>query len=232
MKGGEGAKRPDEAPCFSLVGSRAVLFESRGPLDLTVQQRIWALADEMAGTPGVLETVLGMNNLLIVYDDRRQSPERIEAHISQIWPGLPPKAPTGRIILIPAVYGGERGPDMPRLCAQTGLSVSQIAEIHTGTDYTVFAPGAAPGFGYLYGLDDRLFMARKPVPSMRKFPNSINIGGLQTSISPKPGITGWNAIGYSPDPPVPFDPHRVPMSIVNVGDTIRFTLEGIDDRDR
>ncbi|QDG94626.1 allophanate hydrolase subunit 1 (plasmid) [Rhizobium sp. NIBRBAC000502774] len=211
---------------FSLLGTMAVLIETSAGLDLTTQQRFWSLSDIIGASAGVIETVLGMNNLLVVYDPFQQTPSRIEAQVSEAWRHVEPKALNGRVIRIPAIYGGERGPDLPALCEKTGLTVEQIAEIHSSKDYTVFAPGAAPGFGYLYGLDRRLFMARKPVPAMRKFSNSINIGGYQTSLSPKPGITGWNAIGYSPDAPVPFDPNRNPMSIVNIGDTIRFTLEG------
>ena len=48
----------DAKPIFSLLGTTAALFEAPGPaMDLTRQQRIWALAKETQTWPEVREAV-------------------------------------------------------------------------------------------------------------------------------------------------------------------------------
>jgi allophanate hydrolase subunit 1 len=40
--------------------------------------------------------------------------------------------------------------------------------------------------------------------------------------------TGWHVIGRAPDVPEPFDLARDPMSVVSMGDRIRFRVERIE----
>ena len=57
--------------------------------------------------------------------------------------------------------------------------------------------GFLPGFMYLGGLDDRLFISRKSIPSRRILKGSVAIGGLKQDLpSDSPG--GWYVIGKTP----------------------------------
>jgi len=73
------------------------------------------------------------------------------------------------------------------------------------------------------------------VPVMRKVGGVVSIAGAQAILGPprKPdgadlGPTGWHVIGRAPDVPVAFDLARDPMSLVSLGDRIRFRVERIE----
>jgi inhibitor of KinA len=65
---------------------------------------------------------------------------------------------------IPVCYEGEYAPDMAWVCGQTGLSATQVVEIHVATAYRVYMIGFLPGFPYLGKLDVRLQSSRKTRP--------------------------------------------------------------------
>jgi allophanate hydrolase subunit 1 len=70
---------------------------------------------------------------------------------------------------------------------------------------------------------------------MRKVGGVVSMAGAQAmlGVPRKPGgadvqPTGWHVIGRAPDAPMPFDVVRDPMSIVSLGDRIRFRVERIE----
>ena len=226
-----GRSRPSETsplqdPKVSLLGTRAILFEAPGAFTLPVQQRIWALADAATGWPGVEETVPGVTNLLIMFARPPRDPDALGAALLQAWEGLPPKRLSGRVIEVPVIYGGQLGEDLPAVCAYSGLPAEEVIRRHSEDEYTVCAIGSSPGFGYLHGLDPRLFMPRKTVPSLCMLKGTVTIGGMQAGISVSTGPNGWNAIGFSSE--WMFDLGRDPPTRLAVGDRIRFTIERID----
>lgn len=213
-------------PKISNIGVSAILFEAPGPFELAPQRRIWALADEVAEWPGVVEVVLGVTNLMLVFDAPPEDIEKVYAALSDLWDALPGKDVSGRMIEIPVVYGGELGFDLQAVAAHAKLSPEEVIRIHSGGDYTVFAIGSSPGFGYLHGLDPRIFAPRKRVPSLRMLKGSVTIGGMQTGVSVSTGPNGWNAIGAADA--TMFDPARDPPCLLTPGDKIKFSVERIE----
>lgn len=66
------------ARCY-LLGERAVVLELEPPLRLESQQRIWGLAERLAGYDEVSEVIPGMNNLTVVLrHPREQALDAIE----------------------------------------------------------------------------------------------------------------------------------------------------------
>ncbi|MDB5306900.1 MAG: allophanate hydrolase subunit 1 [Gemmataceae bacterium] len=123
-----------------------------------------------------------------------------------------------RTFQIPVCY--ERQLDMARVCEHTGLSADEVIRLHTGTEYTVYAVGFAPGFPYLGYLPPELCgVGRLASPRLRVEPGSVGLTGRQTGIYPLPRPAGWNLIGRTPlvivDLPAGFFPLRV-------GDRVRF----------
>jgi KipI family sensor histidine kinase inhibitor len=202
------------------------LFEAPGEFSLPVQQRIWALADAAAGWQGIEETVPGVTNLLVIFVRPPRDPDAMGAALMEAWEHLPPKQLSGRVIEVPVIYGGELSEDLPAVCAYSGLSAEEVIHLHSAGEYTVCALGSSPGFGYLHGLDARLFMPRKTVPSLCMLKGTVTIGGMQAGISVSTGPNGWNAIGFCSQ--WMFDLERDPPTRLAAGDpTIMDHLGGL-----
>lgn len=214
------------APKVSSIGTRALLLEAPGAFELGQQKRIWSVADEVGAWPEVEEAVLGVTNLLVVFRRPPRDLRATEAALLDAWQSLPEKAVSGRVIEVPVIYGGELGSDLPAVCAYSGLPPEEVIAIHSANEYTVCAIGSSPGFGYLHGLDPRIFMPRKTVPSLRMLKGTVTIGGMQAGISVSTGPNGWNAIGWAATPM--FDLAKDPPCLLAPGDRIRFVAERID----
>ncbi len=78
-------------------------------------------------------------------------PGELAAVIGQLPPGVAAGG-DDTVVQIPAIYDG---PDLAEVAQLTGLSVSDVVDAHTGSEYTVGWLGFAPGFGYLTGLDSK-----------------------------------------------------------------------------
>lgn len=219
------AGQSDE-PKLSSIGERALLLEAPGEFELRQQARIWALADEVEHWQNVEEAVIGVTNLLLIFSRPPRDLEKVREEFVAAWKRAPAKSVSGRVHEVPVVYGGELGEDLGRVCAYSGLSPEEVIAIHGAGTYTVCAIGSSPGFGYLHGLDQRIFMPRKTVPSLRMLKGTVTIGGMQAGISVSTGPNGWNAIGWSGIEM--FDLARDPPCLFAPGDQIRFRAERIE----
>ena len=110
--------------------------------------------------------------------------------------------------------------DAAEICAYSGLSWSEVAEVHSQTSYRVYAIGFAPGFAYLGNLDSRLQMPRKSTPRSRVSKGSVAIAEQQTAVYPKASPGGWHIIGRTPISLVDFD--RDNLSLFYIGAQVRF----------
>lgn len=205
---------------ISTIGSRAWLIEAPGAFDLPAQRRIWSLAASLQDDEAVESLIPGVTNLLIIF---RQTPADYDGtliKLKKLWEQARAVHPVGKIIEIPVVYGGEHASDLLTVCQHTGLSAQEVIRRHAQGNYTVFALGSAPGFGYLHGLDASLATPRKKVPSLHMLKGTVTIGGAQTGVSALTGPNGWNAIGFA-ELNV-FDPDAHPPALMAPGDSIRF----------
>ena len=95
-------------------------------------------------------------------------------------------------------YDDVFGIDLDELSEEFNLSKSEIIELHSRSNYTVFFVGFLPGFLYLGGLDERLHFPRKKTPRLKVLKGAVAVGGKQTGIYPNESPGGWNIIGNSP----------------------------------
>ncbi|MFB9949041.1 5-oxoprolinase subunit PxpB [Rhizobium puerariae] len=214
------------APKISMIGNRSYLVEAPGELDLPAQRHIWALARTLKDRPDVLELIPGMTNLLIVLRRTPEDADTIRGEILDIWQRTSGLDLLGKTIEIPMTYGGEHAIDLPAICDYSGLSDKEVVRIHAERTYTVFSVGSAPGFGYLGGLDPRIFMPRKKVPSLRMLKGMVTIGGMQTGVSVLTGPNGWNSLGFADI--TMFDAAAEPPALLAPGDRVRFLPERIE----
>ena len=211
---------------ISPIGTRAFLIEAPGGFDLPSQRRIWALSHALETQEDVAEIVPGMTNLLVILKETPDAPEAVVTALQEEWRRARGVDLAGREIEIAVTYGGEHATDLPALCDLSGLTDREIVRIHHEGTYRVFALGSAPGFGYLQGLDPRIHMPRKTVPSLNMARGCVTIGGMQTGVAVLTGPNGWNSIGFAELQM--FDPLAATPAVMAPGDTVRFRPERIE----
>jgi inhibitor of KinA len=134
-----------------------------------------------------------------------------------------PEEIEGRLQVIPCCY--ERGPDLDRVAAHLGRSVEEVIQLHTSTEYTVYAIGFCPGFPYLGYLPAELAgVPRLETPRTRVDAGSVGLTGRQTGIYTEARPAGWNIVGQTPLELVHVADGYFPL---RVGDRVRFVR--IDD---
>lgn len=226
VAGDEMTDKTETWPKISMEGATALLVDAAGArFNDDVQARIWALGSLLQATPGILETVPGMNNLMVVLDPFQIDPASVETLIRDSWITLVPDAVPGRLVDVPVIYGGEKGEDLLILAADKGMKPEDLVALHSTAIYGVAAVGAMPGFVYLSGLDPALATPRRANPRMQVERGSVIIGGQQAGIMPVTAPSGWHILGHTTYPL--FDPHRNPPAAFRPGDRIRFTVKEI-----
>lgn len=217
-------------PRIHQAGSGAILFDpSNGAFDAETQQRLIALAGRIRpklSEDEASEVVLGVNNLLFVFDPLALHPSEASEWVTELWQTTEPLANTGREIEIPAVYGGEAGEDLANLATSASLSIDEYVECHSSATYTVACVGSMPGFAYMTGLPAELAVPRRKVPRMKVPAGSIIVGGSQAGVMPCSAPSGWHLLGVTESEL--FNPSRQPACLLYPGDRVRFVVKGIE----
>ncbi|MBE9398370.1 5-oxoprolinase subunit PxpB [Pontibacterium sp. N1Y112] len=184
-----------------------------------VQRAVTILETEMADK--LIDMVPSYASLLVIYDQLTCDHLEIQAMLQNILTQLEsaPQA-KGTLITLPAYYSTESGPDLENLAQRANLSIDEVIQIHSQTEYRVYAIGFAPGFAYLGEVDPRIAAPRLSTPRQKVPKGSVAIADQQTAVYPAVSPGGWNLIGLCPTPM--FDPNKKPTMPVQVGDRIRF----------
>lgn len=180
---------------FSGDGVLYVLFPDR--IDRAVNRAVLSLFDGLRALalPGVAELVPGYRSLMIAFDPRAVSDDRLVAAVHRTLAEDYGLDETQTPVTIPVVYDG---PDLPVVARHTGLSPDEVVALHSEADYDVFFVGFTPGFPFLGGMPPRLATPRRTQPRLRVEAGSVGIAGSQTGIYPLPSPGGWQIIGRTP----------------------------------
>jgi KipI family sensor histidine kinase inhibitor len=155
------------------------------------------------------------------FDPERLDPDAVAAHVDIILEGRDDRPePAPRLVTIPVRYGGDDGPDLEDVARRTGLEPRQVIERHAGAVYEVRFLGFTPGFAYLGPLDPSLVCPRLDRPRRSVPAGSVAIAADQTAVYPASTPGGWRLIGRTEA--VLFDAARDPMSLLSIGDRVRF----------
>jgi KipI family sensor histidine kinase inhibitor len=127
---------------------------------------------------------------------------------------------TSKTVTLPVYYHPDVAPDLELLAQSRHLTIEQVIDIHSQTEYTVCAIGFAPGFAFLGSVDPRIVLPRRTQPRLKVAKGSVGIADQQTAVYPLDTPGGWQIVGNCPvnlfnlnnDPMMPFD----------VGDKVRF----------
>jgi len=214
----------EQAPKVFRLGESAVVIDCTNDFPkvsrLSIQRKIWWLADRCRQTDDFIDIVPGMNNLTLFV----KSTNRVNSWLTQLgelWLQAKGMGLSGQNMEIPLVYGGEFGPDLEKVAEYHRLSCEEVIRRHSRERYTVLFLGFQPGFPYLDGLDSSLFTPRLAVPRLSIPAGSVGIGGNQTGIYPASAPGGWQLIGRTNLPL--FTPESASSpTLVQPGDTIQF----------
>ena len=176
---------------------------------------------ELEPIEGIRNLHPGYCSLLVKFNGLKLRHDELEATLREYLDRLEKiSLPESRQIEIPVCYGGEYGPDLSEVATMQGLTPAQIIELHASAIYTVYFLGFVPGFAYLGELPESLVTPRLATPRREVPPGSVGIAGRQTGVYPFATPGGWRLLGRTPV--AMFRPDRDGMSLLSIGDHVRF----------
>ena len=184
-------------------------------------ERAQALAAWLRKSGRWLEAVAGIDSVVVRFDIANVTRKDAEDCLNNALENVPLlKVKNEPVIEIPIVYGGEWGPDFEFVCEKLGLTRDEFIALHCGK-YIVDMLGFTPGFAYIGGLDERLYIERLPEPRQYIPAGSVGIAGGRTGLYSLPGPGGWPLIGRTSKPL--FDAAADDPFTLSAGATVIFT---------
>ena len=209
---------------FLPAGDTALVVELEAEIRLDVNARVRALEHLLArgSVPGVVETVPSFRSLLVYYDPRRSSYQKLCEAISALLPQVAAtRLPPARCVELPCCYDDpELGFELSAAADRLGLSSAQLVELHCGAQYHVYFLGFAPGQPYMTGMPDRLTIPRLATPRTKTPAGSVGIGGVQCCIYSVESPGGFWVLGRTPVRI--FQPIAEEPILLRPGDCVRF----------
>lgn len=182
--------------CGVLVSFSDVLSESANRAALAFRARI-----EITAPPGVVETTTSLTSVFIVYDPQRLGVAVLHGYLSEllkseVWENaaLPENR---RLWRIPAVFGGDHGPQLDEAADMAGLAPLRAIKELSAARLRVMTIGFAPGQPYLGSLSEHWNIPRqsgltKQVPS-----GAIAVAIRQLVMFTTQTPTGWRQVGQT-----------------------------------
>jgi KipI family sensor histidine kinase inhibitor len=202
--------------------SLLVYFDQHISLGSHLQVAKFLRVLELQPIPGVRNLHPAYCSVLLKFDPLKLTHKELEGLLEPYIDGLDDvQLPEPRQVEIPVCYGGEYGPDLAEICALRSLTAQQAIELHSATTYVVYFLGFAPGFAYLGGLPEVLVTPRLATPRRSVPAGSVAIAGHQSGVYPFATPGGWRILGRTPLSM--FRRDRTAMSLLSIGDRVRFT---------
>lgn len=152
--------------------------------------------------PSVYEVLVTFHELSVFFDYRSIPYEQMRNKIQVLYEKeqnyVVDKNQEANHFHLPICYDDVFAPDKSRLENHTGLSFSEIVNLHQRGQYILYMIGFLPGFMYLGGLDEKIKCPRLERPREKVKSGSVGIAGEQTGIYPMESPGGWNIIGRTP----------------------------------
>jgi len=211
---------PTRVSCHEY-GDAAVLVDIEGD---TYDDR-WDVARRLgrslpdAGVPGLVDVVATFQDVVVTFDPLVTDTDAIRSAIVE-QAGRPGASALPRRFHVPAVYGGEHGPDLADVAAELSLTPDELVDLHTCADWTVRFTASPVGAPFMDGPDLPRSVARMREPRARLPAGSVAMSGQQSMIYPAASPGGWRIVGRTPSPLFDLD-HEPPMPYA-AGDVIRF----------
>lgn len=201
-------------------GDQALLVRFDEQIDPKINQQVLSLYEMIKREDWVQYLIPAYQSLTIGIEPKTISLAQAYELISEMYTDSVSSNPHQKHLVIPVCYEGIYSPDMVDVEKTTGLSASDIIEIHTSQVYHVYMLGFVAGFPYMGSLPKALHCPRKAQPRLKVAQGSIGLAGAQTGIYPTEAPSGWQLIGQTPIPL--FIPAYSPPNTLNPGDRASF----------
>lgn len=213
----------NDFPKISLMGERSILIEFKPDIDENLLEKLlnYKKLLEIKFIELKVEVINSFSSLLIIYRSNIEDVYSAFSVINEVLEvGNVVKNIEPQLFHVPVCYDLQYGLDLPEMARKINLSESEIINLHTSPNYTVYFLGFLPGFLYLGGLDKKLQISRKDQPRLEVQKGAVGIGENQTGIYPKTSPGGWQIIGNSPVSL--FDKNSDPPCEISAGDKVKF----------
>lgn len=211
---------------IEVAGVNSLLLRFSDQVDEELIAKIGVACEALrtALRPILIELVPSYTTLLLTYDLLKTDDYSIRQSIQTVLDDLAEER-NSRLevnrVELPVCYDLDLAPDLEALSQQLNLSISDIIQLHSEREYSVFAIGFSPGFGYLGELDERLQVPRLATPRTVVPRGSVAIAELNTAVYPQETPGGWWLIGRCPL--LMFDAERASPCLFKVGDRVKFS---------
>jgi KipI family sensor histidine kinase inhibitor len=146
---------------------------------------------------GVVDVVASFETAFVSFDPGRTDHHTVTGLVTS-YAGRRPTLGPPRLFRVPAVYGGERGPDLEVVADELGLEPDEVVELHTSSPWTVRFRGSPACSPMMDGPVMPASISRNPAPRTHQLPGSVAVSGQQCLIYPVASPGGWRLIGQTP----------------------------------
>lgn len=212
---------------MSHAGAGGLLLDVSGDVYCSeLQARLWSVARLVAATTkpvGVEEAIVGINNILLVFDPVVLAPAEARDWLASAWQESVPGSGSGRRLGLGMSFDASSGPDLTAAASQLQLRPVELVALLCEQRFTVASLGAMPGFAYMTGLPAALALPRRATPRGSAPAGSLILGPGMVAILPCASPTGWHVVGGTQV--ALFDPLRQEPAFFRLGDEVHFEAE-------
>ncbi|MEU3913927.1 allophanate hydrolase subunit 1 [Streptomyces sp. NPDC029721] len=200
-----------------VVGREALLLEVDSAGEVAALHAELLRRRDAGELGAVREVVPAARTVLL---DGVREPGALAARIAR-WEVPPLAEAEGPLVTVPVRYDG---PDLAEVARAWGVAEGEVAGLVGGIEFRVAFCGFAPGFGYLTGLPERLWLPRRATPRTAVPAGSLALAGEYAGVYPRSSPGGWQLIGSTDT--VLWDPAREPAALFAPGVRVRFEEAG------
>ena len=202
------------------AGDGAILLEFGQEIEPRINRLVHRVgaAVRSAAIPGVWGIVPAYTTLLVEYDPVTTNGDRVLSLLEEL--SIEDDSRNPKSFVLPVLYGGEAGPDLPVVAETLGLTPEEVIRQHTASPYLIYCLGFSPGFPLCGILPAALRLQRRASPRTVVPAGSVAIAGSQTGVYPTETPGGWHLLGKTPAQL--FDLHREPPIFYQPGDSLWF----------
>jgi KipI family sensor histidine kinase inhibitor len=190
-------------PTLHRMGEASLLVAFADHLSMPVNAAVLSFraSVDAANWVGVAETATSLKSVFLRFDpdvvDHSKLEDQVQALLeSRDWlrEGLPHNR---RLWRIPAVFGGDHGPQLEETAAMVGLSEAAAIAAIAQTRLRVLTIGFAPGLPYLGQLPEKFDIPRKTELNPLVPKGGLGLAIRQMVMFPVDTQTGWRWIGQA-----------------------------------
>lgn len=230
-----------DPPIFRPLGDRYLGVEFGDEANLALNFKVLALEDRLleAGVRGIVDVIPSLRQLAVVLDPDTTTHVKIEAALKELIDDLGEvRSLPSRRLRLPCWYDDPWGAELARrygvqkniefVADQNGITVGEVIERHTGTDFWVVCVGFTPGCYFSFPLEpsQRLVAPKWVTPRDYTPARMLALAGFSTGAYPVASPGGYQLVGrlavniYEPVPRNRiFPPDGV---LLRAGDRIRY----------